>query len=116
MVKKRIDSFGHAFRGLVTLLRTQPNAKFHLLATVCVIALGLFLNVSRIDWAILSLAVGSVWAAEAMNTGLEFLADRVAPEWHQLVGNAKDVTAGGVLAASIAAAVAGLLIFLPHIF
>ncbi|MCK5131037.1 MAG: diacylglycerol kinase family protein [Candidatus Sabulitectum sp.] len=116
MVKKRIESFGHAFKGLAILVRTQPNAKFHLFATIFVIILGLFLNISYTDWAILALAVGSVWAAEALNTGLEFLADRVAPEWHELVGNAKDVAAGGVLAVSITAAVAGLLIFLPYIF
>lgn len=116
MVKKRIESFGHAFRGLATLVKTQPNAKFHLFATVCVAATGLFLNISVTDWAILALAAGSVWTAEAMNTALEFLADRVAPEWHELVGNAKDVAAAGVLAVSIAAAAAGLLIFLPHIF
>lgn len=111
----RIKSFGHAFRGLSTLVRTQPNAKFHLSATVCVIGLGVYLNVSYLDWALLALATGSVWAAEALNTGLEFLADRVAPEWHELVGNAKDVSAGGVLAVSITAAVVGLLVFLPHI-
>lgn len=116
MVKKRLESFRHAFRGLATLVKTQPNAKFHLIATICVSVLGLFLSISCTDWTILALSAGSVWAAEAMNTALEFLADRVAPEWHVLVGNAKDVAAGGVLAISIAAAVAGLLIFLPHIF
>ena len=116
MVKKRLKSFGFAFKGLVTLVRTQPNARFHLLATSCVVALAVILSVSRMEWAILSLAIGLVWTAEALNTGLEFLSDHVAPQWHELVGNAKDVAAGGVLAASIAAAVAGLLIFLPHIF
>lgn len=116
MVKKRVESFEFAFKGLATLVRTQPNAKFHLFATVCVVALGLFLNISYTDWAIIALAIGSVWAAEALNTGLEFLADKVAPEWHKLVGNAKDAAAGGVLAVSITAAVAGLLIFLPYIF
>ena len=91
MVKKRIESFGHAFRGLLTLVRTQPNAKFHLFATVCVICLSIFLDLSGLEWAVISLAIGLVWAAEALNTGLEFLADRVAPEWHELV---EDCAAG----------------------
>lgn len=112
----KIESFKHAFKGLGTLVRTQANAKFHLLATVMVVGLGLYLHVSYFDWAILAIAIGAVWAAEALNTGLEFLADRVAPEWHELVGNAKDVAAGGVLAMAIASSIAGLLIFLPHIF
>jgi len=115
MVKKRIESFGHAFRGIGTLVRTQPNAKIHLAATVLVVCLGVFLDVSTIEWAVLAMACGFVWAAEALNSALEFLADRVAPEKHELVRKAKDTAAAGVLAASIAAAAAGLFIFLPHI-
>lgn len=115
MVKKRIESFGHAFRGLSTLVQTQSNARIHLAATVSVICLGLFLGVSVIEWAVLALACGLVWAAEAINTAVEFLADRVAPEKHELVRRAKDTAAAGVLAASIAAAAAGLLIFLPYV-
>lgn len=116
MVKKRIESFGHAFRGFGTLVRTQPNAKIHLAITVSVIALGMILKVSTLEWAVLALASGLVWAAEAINTAVEFLADRVSPEKHELIGRAKDTAAAGVLAAAIAAAAAGLLIFLPHIF
>ena len=115
MVKKRIESFGHAFRGLETLVRSQPNARIHLAATLAVVCLGLFLRVSLNEWALLALACGIVWAAEALNTAVEFLADRVAPEKHELVRKAKDTAAAGVLAASIAAAAAGLFIFLPHV-
>jgi diacylglycerol kinase (ATP) len=115
MVKRQIQSFDHAFRGLGTLVKTQNNARIHLAATVCVAVLGILLEVSIIEWAILVLASGLVWTAEALNTAIEFLADRVAPERHELVKMAKDTAAGGVLAASIAAALAGLCIFLPHI-
>ncbi len=116
MVRKRIESFGHAFRGLGTLVRTQMNARIHLSATLAVAALAAALRVTALEWAVLALATGLVWAAEALNTAVEFLADRVAPERHELVKKAKDTAAAGVLAASIAAAAAGLLIFLPHIF
>lgn len=116
MVRKRIESFGHAFRGLGTLVKSQMNARIHLTATIAVVALATALRVTALEWAILALATGLVWAAEALNTAVEFLADRVAPERHELVKKAKDTAAGGVLAASIAAAATGLLIFLPYIF
>lgn len=115
MVRKRLNSFKYAFTGLGTLLHTQTNAKIHLAATICVAVLGFLLKVTSLEWAVLALATGMVWAAEALNTAIEFLADRVAPEKHHLVGKAKDTAAAGVLAAAIAAAVAGTLIFLPHI-
>jgi diacylglycerol kinase (ATP) len=110
-----VRSFAHAIRGLAVLVKTQNNARFHLFATVAAVVTGAILDISGTHWAIVVLSIGSVWAAEALNTGLEFLADRVAPEWHELTGKAKDVAAGGVLAASVAAAAAGLLIFLPYI-
>ncbi len=56
-----------------------------------------------------------MWIAEAFNTALEALADAVHPERHEGVGRAKDVAAGGVLVAAIAAAVIGAAIFGPRI-
>ncbi len=114
MVRKRLNSFRYAFAGLSTLISSQPNARIHLAATILVIAFAILLNIALWEWAILALAAGMVWTAEALNTALEFLADRVAPEKHELVRKAKDTAAGGVLAAAVAAAAAGLLIFVPH--
>lgn len=115
MIKKRLKSFVYAFRGIATLVKTQPNAKIHLFATICVIALASFLKVTLIEWAILALAVGSVLAAEALNSAIEFLADKTSPDWHELIQKTKDVAAAGVLLSAITALAVGLLIFLPYI-
>ena len=77
---------------------------------------GLALGVTRLEWALLALAVGGVWSAEAFNTAVEWLCDVASPEHHPLVKKAKDVAAAGVLLAAIAAGAAGLFIFLPHLF
>jgi diacylglycerol kinase len=114
--KARGRSLGHAFRGLAELVVTQHNARIHLAITLAVIGLGLVVGVSHLEWALLALAVGLVWAAEAANTALEWLCDLVSPEHHPLVRKAKDVAAGGVLLAAIAAAAAGLLVFVPRVF
>lgn len=111
----RIDSFGHALRGIVSLLAGEPNARIHLLATVLVVALGLVLDVNRGDWQALLLIVAVVWLAEGMNTALEHLADAAVPEFHPLVRKAKDVAAGTVLVTAVAAVILGLLIFLPYL-
>ena len=111
----RLRSFGHAFRGLRILLQSQQNARIHAVATVVVVAAGAALRISPIEWALIVLAILCVWAAEAMNTAIEFLVDLVSPEPHELAGKAKDVAAGAVLVAAIGAAVIGGFVFGPHI-
>lgn len=111
----RVRSFGDALRGVAVLLATQHNARIHAAATLAVLAMGLWLGCTRVEWAVLVLAIALVWLAEGMNTGLEALGDVASGEPHPLVGRAKDVAAGAVLLASIGAAAAGLLIFVPKL-
>lgn len=114
-MEKRIASFRYAFEGLAAMLRTQPNAWIHAVATVAVVGLGVWLGLPRGDWALLVVAITMVWVAEALNTGIEFLADAAVPDPHQLIKHSKDVAAGAVLLASVGAAALGALVFLPHL-
>jgi diacylglycerol kinase (ATP) len=110
-----LGSFVHAAKGLAFMLRSEPNARIHLLATVGVCATGLHLGLSRADWLWVTLAIAMVWCAEALNTALEQLADAVHPERHPGVGRAKDAAAAAVLVAAIGAAVIGVTVFLPYV-
>ena len=110
MLSARLASFRHAGAGVAATIATQPNAKIHLVAAVLVVALGLWLDVSRGDWCWLVLAMALVFSAECMNTALESLADATAPDEHPLVARAKDAAAGAVLCAAVGAAVIGLLV------
>jgi len=111
-----IHSFRYAFRGLADMLRTQPNARFHLAASVVVAGAGFWLEISRMEWIAVVVCMALVLALEAVNTALEYLTDLVSPEYHPLAGKAKDAAAGAVLVAAIAAAVVGGLIFLPKLW
>lgn len=62
--------------------------------------------------AAVALSVGLVLALEMMNAALEYLIDKVHPEIADEIKFAKDAAAGGVLIASMAAAlVGGLMVF-----
>jgi diacylglycerol kinase (ATP) len=113
-LRARAASFGHALRGLAAFAR-EPHARIHFVAALAVAALAVWLRVSRGEAALLALAIGLVLAAEALNSALEALADRVAPDHHPLVAKAKDIAAGGVLVAALAAAVAGLFVLGPRL-
>jgi diacylglycerol kinase len=110
----RLKSFAYALQGIAYLVRTQPNARLHLLATALVCAAGGYVGLSRTEWLWVTVAITLVWSAEAFNTALEQLADALHPEHHPGVGRAKDVAAAAVLIAAVGAAVIGLLVFVPH--
>ncbi|MCX6981467.1 MAG: diacylglycerol kinase family protein [Verrucomicrobia bacterium] len=110
----RGKSFACALRGIAVLLRTQMNARIHLLATVLVVAAGFVFRISSGEWVPLAFAIGIVWIAEAVNTAIEALADRITRENDDAIRRAKDVAAGAVLLAAITAAIIGLLILGPH--
>ena len=114
-LRSRRASFGYALAGVRLLVATQPHARFHLLATVAVIAAGAALGITRSEWLAVVLAAGLVWGAEAVNTAIEWLVDLVHPEWARPAGRVKDVAAGAVLLASIAAAAVGALVFAPRV-
>ena len=109
--RARANSFAYAFRGMWRLFRREHNAWIHLSFTVAVGAAGWWWRIDRLEWALVVFAIGSVLAAEAVNTAVETLADAVIPERHPLVGRAKDLAAAAVLIAAMSAVVVGLLVF-----
>jgi len=112
---RRLQSFSYALQGLAHLVRTQPNARVHLLAAVLVCIAGAYFGLSRAEWLWIAAAITLVWSAEAFNTALEQLADALHPKQHPAIGRAKDLAAAAVLIAAVGAAVIGMLVFVPHL-
>jgi diacylglycerol kinase len=104
-----------ALRGLGHTLMREPAGRVHGVCAVAVAALGLALRVSAVEWAILSLSTALVIGAEAMNSAVERLADRVSTEREETIRILKDTAAGAVLVTSLGAAGAALAIFGPKL-
>lgn len=113
---KRKAAFSFAFKGLWRLIKDEDHAKIHLLAAVCVIVAGFVFKVSPIEWCVICLCIGAVFTAEAFNTALERLADKVTRERSTLIGAAKDIAAAAVLIAAVTSVVIAGIIFIPKIF
>lgn len=58
-------------------------------------------------------AIIAVIAAEAFNTAIELLADRISTERDPLIGRAKDMAAAAVLITAIGAVTIGIIVFGP---
>ena len=114
-IAKRLKSFTYAFNGLKVLLQEEHNSRIHLFATVCVVIAGALLKLSVLQWAAVAFAVGLVFSGEIFNSAIEDLSDVVCPERDDRIKKVKDLAAAAVLVNAIAAAVIGLLVFVPKI-
>ena len=115
IIKQRTAAFGYAIRGIIHLLRNEPNAWVHLVATIGVVVVGGLLGVTAVEWCLLALAIGFVWTAEAVNTAVERTVNLVSPEFDRRAGHAKDVAAGAVLLAALTAAIIGGIVLGPRL-
>lgn len=112
-LRKRLRSFRYAFHGIQFLIRHEHNAWIHCFAAICVVTAGCLTGLSVMEWIAVIFAIGMVLAAEAVNSSIEALADLVSPDYNEAIKRTKDLAAGAVLILAIAAAIVGLLIFIP---
>ncbi|TJY33474.1 diacylglycerol kinase [Pontimicrobium aquaticum] len=114
-ISKRIKSIGYAAKGAYLLISTEASIKVQLAIVVIITIVGLYFEISSIEWIMQTLAIGLVMSAEGINTAIEAIADFIHPERHEKIGFIKDIAAGAVFIASIVAVTVGLIIYLPKI-
>lgn len=110
MLKREVKSFGYAIKGLASAFGTEKHLQFHLLAAVAVTVIGFWVQLNTTEWSVIIICIAMVFVAELFNTAIEKLVDLVSPEYNKTAGLVKDVAAGAVLIASVAAAVVGVII------
>jgi undecaprenol kinase len=99
-IKKR---FAFAFNGLRLAWKGEWSFKVHLLATLFAVGFLICTKPEPVWWAIVFLAIGSVLAAELLNTALESALNITHPEFHPLIKKSKDCAAAAVLVLSFVA-------------
>jgi diacylglycerol kinase len=113
ILKSLVRSFGFALAGIGFLLRTQRNARIHVVVGAAACGLGAWLHISRVEWAVIVFTIALVLILEGLNTAVEAAIDLASPEIHPLAKAAKDLAAGMVLIAAVASVAVGLLILGP---
>ena len=110
-VRKLIDSFGYAIRGIIYTLKTQRNMRIHYVAGVIILILSLVFKFDTIELLILFFTISLVIITEMLNTAIEKAIDMFTREYHPLAEISKNVAAGAVLVASINSLIVAYLLF-----
>lgn len=112
----RIKSIGFAFKGAMLLLKTESSIKIQFVIAILVTIAGFYFDISKTEWLFQITFIGLVMSIEGVNTAIEYIADFIHPEFHQKIGRIKDIAAGAVFIASIAATIGAILIYYPKVF
>lgn len=112
----RIKSVGYAFKGALYLLKTESSIKIQFVIAIGVTIAGFYFDISKTEWLFQIGFIGLVMSIEGLNTAIEYLSDFIHPEHHQSIGRIKDIAAGAVFIASLAAVIAAIVIYFPKVF
>ncbi|MGV0167532.1 diacylglycerol kinase family protein [Furfurilactobacillus sp. WILCCON 0119] len=112
-----IQAFYHAIDGIMDTIHTEPNMRYHLIFALAALLCGLILQINRVDWLWITLAIFTVILAEFANTIAEALSDLVTQgQYNPAAKRVKDVAAGAVVVAAMFAIITGCLVFVPRVW
>lgn len=104
-------SFKHAFEGLLYAFLTQPNFRIHSYFAILALFLGVYFEVSYLEWLILVIVIFLVFIVELINTSIEAATDLLTSNVNPIAKIAKDTASAAVLVSALASLVIGYLIF-----
>lgn len=115
IIHRHTQSFGHAWRGVLHALRTQPNFVIHLVISTCALLLGYMVNISIIENILIIFVIMGGLAIELLNTAIEEACNAIDSTFREEIKIAKDAAAGAMLIYAIGAIIIAALIFLPKL-
>jgi diacylglycerol kinase (ATP) len=105
-----LQSFNHAFQGLVYAVRHQRNMRIHLVIAVGVMVAAVLLDLSKLQLVAVLLSVMFVLVTELINSAVETAVDMMTDQFDPRAKAAKDLSAGAVLVAAMNALVVAYLV------
>ncbi|MDI2588158.1 diacylglycerol kinase family protein [Psychrobacillus sp. NEAU-3TGS] len=112
-IRKFFKSFVFAFQGIILVVKSEQNFRFHVLAAVIVLLASFIMGLSKWEWIIIVMLICGMFMIELVNASIERVVDLASPELHPLAKQAKDLAAGACLVYAICTIIVGLIIFIP---
>lgn len=110
---KRLKGCKYAILGAYKLIKNEPSIQVQTVIAIAITIAGFYFEISSTEWMLQIFAIGLVMTAEGLNTAVEEIANFVHPDFHLKIGYIKDVAAGAVFFAAIAAVIIACFIYIP---
>jgi diacylglycerol kinase len=114
-MKRWFNSAWYACKGTLLFFRTEPNGQIELVITILALVLCIWLPMEIWELCVVFLCIGSLLAAEMLNTAIERLSNFITRDRHDDIGAVKDLAAAAVMMISIFSSLIALFIFVPKI-
>lgn len=92
----------------------EQNLLVHIIATICVVILGIYFGLMVYEWVLVFFAVCLVITSELINSAIELAVDLYTKEFNPLAMVAKDTAAAAVVVSAFTAIIIGIYVFLPR--
>lgn len=110
---RHAKSFKYAFEGIFHALINEPNFRIQVIVVSIATAGGIVFKIANVEWAILTISMGLLLAAEMINTVVEEVVDAYVKDYQEVAKIVKDLAAGFVLITAIVAALVLFFVFSP---
>jgi diacylglycerol kinase len=109
------NSLMHAWHGVRHVVRHEKNARIDLIFAIAALVLGITYNLPVAQLVAVIFSIVIVFVAEVLNTAIERTLDLIDHRENAHIKVIKDMSAGAVLIAAVAALIVGIVIFVPAI-
>lgn len=110
---KRLKGGKYAIVGAWKLIKNEPSIQVQTFIAIGITVVGFIFDISATEWMLQVFAIGLVMATEGLNTAAEEIANFVHPDFHTKIGYIKDIAAGAVFFAALAASIIACIIYIP---
>ncbi|NQZ66083.1 MAG: diacylglycerol kinase [Mycoplasmatales bacterium] len=113
--RKIIQKWTYSIIGFWIALKEEKSLWIFFALLPMVIGIGIWVELSLLKWAILSLIISMLISVEILNTSIEAAVDTISFQYNVKVKKIKDIASAATLIITLGSIISLLLIFIPAI-
>ncbi|MND52863.1 Diacylglycerol kinase [compost metagenome] len=107
-------AFGYSLNGALRLLR-ETAFRHEIIAGVAIFAAFAAVGARLADYVMMAIVMLGLFAAEALNTAIEEIIDRISPEWSETGRHAKDLGSFAVFCLLVVNGLTAAFVIIPKL-